>query len=101
MTTVEIVGWTACVITTVYTALGLPTQVLKNHKQRSTAGLSLPMMSMSFCTFTSWVIYGLIKPEPDWPVVISNSPGVLFIGLILVQFFVYGVAKPKPPAANG
>jgi uncharacterized protein with PQ loop repeat len=89
MNAVDTVGTVACVITTIYTSLGLPVQVHKNYTQKSVSGLSLPMMVMSFCTFNSWVLYGAIKPIPDWYVIISNGPGVLFIGVVLVQFFLY------------
>lgn len=93
MNAVDTVGTIACAITTIYTCLGLPVQVHKNYTQKSMAGLSLPMMIMSFCTFSIWVLYGGIKPVPDWYVIISNGPGVLFIGMILVQFFLYRSKK--------
>jgi uncharacterized protein with PQ loop repeat len=97
MNIIDLVGLVACIITTIYTAFGLPVQVLKNHREKSTAGLSLPMMSMAFCTFTSWVVYGFVKPIPDWYVIISNGPGVVCTALILVQFYLYGLQKPSSP----
>lgn len=96
MNTVDTVGTVACVITTIYTSLGLPVQVRKNFEAKSASALSLPMMIMSFCTFTSWVLYGAIKPTPDWYVIISNGPGVIFIAAILFQFFLYRNKTPKP-----
>lgn len=93
MTTVDTVGTVACVITTIYTSLGLPVQVHKNYKAKSASALSLPMMIMSFCTFSSWVLYGAIKPAPDWYVIISNGPGVVFIAVVLLQFFLYRTKK--------
>jgi uncharacterized protein with PQ loop repeat len=102
MNIVDTIGLTACIITTAYTSLGMPVQIFQNYKTKSTAGLSLPMMCMALCTFTSWVIYGFVKPSPDWYVIVSNGPGVLCIGCILLQFYLYrgtSVAKadlPKP-----
>lgn len=89
MPLVDIIGTIACVITTIYTSLGLPVQIYKNHQGKSTEGLSLSMMIMSFCTFSSWVAYGFIKAKPDWYVIISNAPGSICIALILLQFRLY------------
>lgn len=30
---------------------------------------------------TLWVIYGALKPQKDWPVIIANFPGIIF-GLV-------------------
>ncbi|WP_076460848.1 SemiSWEET family transporter [Limosilactobacillus caccae] len=30
---------------------------------------------------TLWVVYGALKPQKDWPVIIANFPGIIF-GLV-------------------
>lgn len=30
---------------------------------------------------TLWVVYGSLKPQKDWPVIIANFPGIIF-GLV-------------------
>ena len=98
MNIVDTIGFTACIITTAYTSLGMPVQIYQNYKTKSTAGLSLPMMCMALCTFTSWVVYGLVKPIPDWYVIVSNGPGVVCIASILVQFYLYRGNNAATPA---
>lgn len=39
-----------------------------------------PLVAMINCSL--WVIYGFLKkPKRDWPVMVANSPGIIF-GLI-------------------
>jgi uncharacterized protein with PQ loop repeat len=73
----------------IYTCLGLPVQIRKNHLQKSVAGLSLFMSAILFFTFSSWVAYAFMKNPKDWYVVSSNLPGVVCITVILYQFFIY------------
>ena len=93
MTWEHAVGWIAFTVTVVYTALGLPVQIRKNQRNRSTSGLSLFMSIALFCTFSSWVIYGLVKCPKDWYIVGSNAPGVACMVIILYQFWKYGFGK--------
>jgi uncharacterized protein with PQ loop repeat len=89
METKDILGWTAFLITMVYTCLGLPVQIKKNYEQRSVAGLSLFMSVVLFFTFSSWTMYAFVKSPKDWYVFGSNLPGVICILVILYQFFIY------------
>ena len=70
MEIVDILGWIALIITLIYTGLGLPAQIRKNLLSRSTGGLSLFMTVLLFLTFSTWVAYGLVKP--DWYIVVPN-----------------------------
>ena len=95
MNVVDTIGLGACIITTVYTSFGLPVQVYKNYKNKSVEAFSLVMTLMMLLTFTSWVVYGFVKPSPDYYVIVSNLPGAVCATLLLVQFALYR----KPPAA--
>ena len=97
MNMVDTIGLSAAIITTVYTSFGLPVQVYKNFQNKSVEAFSLVMTLMMLLTFTSWVVYGFVKPTPDWYVIVSNTPGALCAAIILVQFALYR----KPPAAAG
>lgn len=35
----------------------------------------------AFFNCTIWTLYGLLKPQKDWPIVIANVPGIV-LGLI-------------------
>jgi uncharacterized protein with PQ loop repeat len=89
MNSEHIAGWIAFAVTVVYTVLGLPVQIRKNRKNRSTAGLSLVMNVMLLCTFCSWVFYGLVKTPQDWYIVGSNFPGAVCVSILLAQFWKY------------
>jgi uncharacterized protein with PQ loop repeat len=78
------VGWMALAITVVYTCLGLPAQITENRRKQSVEGLSLCMTVLLTLTFSSWVLYGVLKS--DWYIVVSNFPGVVCAAIMLVQF---------------
>lgn len=88
MSYIDILGWVACIITIIYTAIGLPDQVKKNYKLKSTEGLSLFLFCFLFLTFTSWVVYGICKP--DWFIVVPNGLGAIFAFIIVLQIIFYG-----------
>nr|WP_315028039.1 SemiSWEET family transporter [uncultured Chryseobacterium sp.] len=35
-----------------------------------------PLVAAINCTL--WVLYGFLKKKKDWPIVIANSPGIVF-----------------------
>lgn len=39
----------------------------------------LPVITFVNCV--AWVLYGLLKPKKDWPIIVCNLPGIAF-GLI-------------------
>ena len=43
MNTIGVLGWFALVVSVIYTAFGLPVQIVKNYKNKSTEGLSFWM----------------------------------------------------------
>jgi uncharacterized protein with PQ loop repeat len=97
MNPVDIMGWIATIVTISYTGYGLPVQLFKNYKKKSTEGLSLSMIMMMFLTFLSWVIYAAMKLPPDPYIMICNSIGALGAFLMLIQFWIY--RKPQDRTA--
>ena len=97
MEVVDIVGLLALIITIIYTGFGLPVQIHKNYKAKSTKGLSLSMMILLFLTFSTWVVYGIVKMPMDWYIIISNSIGAVSGMIIISQFWAYrsGALKNK------
>ena len=95
MALVDIMGFTALIVTIVYTGLGLPVQIYKNFKSKSTHGLSLSMMVLLLITFLTWVVYAAVKTPPDFYIIISNSIGFFSVAVILWQFYIY-----RPATAN-
>ena len=33
---------------------------------------------VAFINCTLWVIYGLFRKKPEWPIVVANAPGIIF-----------------------
>lgn len=89
MEAVDIIGLLATSITIIYSGLGLPVQFYKNYKQKSTKGLSFIMMVVMFFSFSCWVVYGAIKTQPDWYIIVCNFFGAIGSLLILFQFVLY------------
>lgn len=87
MALIDVIGWSAALITLFYTALGLPMQVRKNYINKSTSGLSLFMTLLMFFTFSIWVVYAILKR--DWYILIPNFVGSLGAIVILLQFYLY------------
>ncbi|HJO95623.1 MAG TPA: SemiSWEET family transporter [Victivallales bacterium] len=84
---VDVFGWTASIITIIYTAIGLPAQIIKNFKAGTASGLSLFLFVFLFLTFTSWVVYGIFKP--DWFIVVPNGLGAICAFILVCQILYY------------
>ena len=84
---ITVVGYIASFITIVYTAVGMPNQIIKNHKIKSAESLSLFLFVTLFFTFTSWVVYGVLKP--DWFICIPNALGAVCAFIIVFQIVCY------------
>jgi uncharacterized protein with PQ loop repeat len=95
MQLIDVLGWIALVITVLYTGLGMPVQIRKNHRKQSVEGLSLVMTALMFATFTSWVVYAAIKP--DWYLIGPNSMGAVCSLIVLVQFWLYRNGEGNKP----
>lgn len=89
MNTIQMLGWFALVVSVIFTAFGLPVQIVKNYKNKSTEGLSLWMFFMMFVTYLSWVLYAYAHTPPDWFIIIPNTIGMAGNIFIMWQFFIY------------
>ncbi len=89
MNTIEMLGWFALVVSVIFTAFGLPVQIVKNFKNKSTKGLSLWMFAMMFVTYLSWVLYAFAHTPPDWFIIVPNSIGMAGDIFIMLQFLIY------------
>ncbi len=79
------IGFSACIITTLYTSVGLASQLWINHLRKSTKQLSFIMLILMFLTFSSWVVYGLY--HHDLYILVPNLIGtVLSFGLNIQKF---------------
>lgn len=71
--------------------LGLPAQIYKNYRNKSTSGLAPLLFYLAFYVYTAWCLYGWFKP--DWFLVAAQTPGSLLSLILLIQFLWYGRKK--------
>jgi len=93
--TIEILGWFALIVSVIYTSFGLPVQIVKNYKNKSTEGLSFWMFFLMFVTYLSWVLYAFAHTPPDWFIIVPNSIGMAGDIFIMLQFIIYKESKIK------
>lgn len=67
--------------------LGLPDQIRKNYRRKSTEGLSVWFFVLGFISYTLWTLYGALKG--DWVVVLGQGAGMITMGIIAYQIWIY------------
>ena len=84
---ISTIGVATVVISILVKIIGLPDQFRKNFKRKSTFGLSMPFFLFGLLSYVLWTIYGLLKS--DWVVVIGQGVGVLTMGAVVYQIWLY------------
>ena len=72
--TLPILGWIATITGMIMYISYIP-QII-SHLHGPKAGFIQPLVAGINCTL--WVGYGLFKRKKDWPIVITNFPGIIF-----------------------
>lgn len=89
--TMDILGSIALAVSLALTFIGLPLQIRKIRKQRSTEGLSFAYMLLVFLGFGTWFLHGLARADAylAW----SQAPGIVLSFVILAHFWIYPHTK--------
>ncbi|MBF1059253.1 MAG: hypothetical protein HXL24_06915 [Peptostreptococcus sp.] len=76
----KILGWVAtCTAMLMY--ISYFPQIMNNlHGNKS--GFLQPMVAAINCSL--WVCYGVFQEKRDWPIIIANTPGVIFGALAAI-----------------
>ena len=76
----KILGWVAtCTAMLMY--ISYFPQIMNNlHSNKS--GFLQPMVAAINCTL--WVCYGVFQEKRDWPIIIANTPGIIFGALAAI-----------------
>lgn len=76
----KILGWVAtCTAMLMY--ISYFPQIMNNlHGNKS--GFLQPMVAAINCTL--WVCYGVFQEKKDWPIIIANTPGIIFGALAAI-----------------
>lgn len=83
----EVVGLSAMIASLAIVFAGLPSQIYKNWKFKSTKGLSTGLIVAAVFTYTLWAIYGWMKP--DYFLAIAQTPGSVMAIIIVIQIIYY------------
>jgi len=89
----DIFGLLGAIFSSACAMVGLPNQIFKNYKNQNCKGLSFWLAFFAFFSHSSWIGYGLSKP--DIFLCISQIPGSIFMMIILIQFWMYKNRKQK------
>ena len=81
------IGFLTLVIGILVKVIGLPDQIKKNYKRKSTDGLSTPFMLLSLIAYSLWTIHGII--QKDMILVFGQGLGIATVGIILYQVYIY------------
>ena len=95
MLTVDILGWLAMLSSILYLCFGLPLQIIKNYKNKSTQGLSLFLIVFCAITLVMWSLYAWVRTPVDWYILGANLPGFFFSLTLLFQFWLYREGRQK------
>lgn len=87
-------GTSAVIFSLACLTFGLATQIYKNWKHQNCKGLSFWFCILAFGSYSSWVGYGVSKP--DYFLCIPQIPGTILMSVILFQFWLYR----KPGESN-
>lgn len=70
--------------------IGLPQQIYKNYKSKSTGGLASILFIMACITYTFWSLHGwFYEPDINWFLVIAQTPGSVLAFILLIQMIKY------------
>ncbi len=83
----QIIGILAAIASITISCIGLPMQIRKNYKLKSTQGISLGLIGPALISYSLWTTYGLTKP--DYNLVMGQAPGVILSSVIIYQFWLY------------
>jgi len=81
----EALGWVATTGSVALFVIGFGSQAYHNWKRHSTAGLHPIMVHLSPLSILPWTIWGLAYEL--WPAVVTNTIGMIFSLIILVQYY--------------
>ena len=90
MTFAAIVAALTLILSLLTKFIGLPDQIVKNYKRKSTDGLSFSYYLIAFLSYVAWTAHGLI--QHDSVIVFAQVLGIVTTGAILCQMLVY---RPK------
>lgn len=94
----SVLGLLAVAASLTIVLLGLPAQLLRNYRRKSTEGIDTKLVFSMMASYTTWTLYGLEKGDPY--ILAGSALGCLLSLVFVVQFFRYRKKKGGPPCKN-
>ena len=93
LTLASVVGFFTVVIGVIVKIIGLPDQIRKNLRRKSTEGLSTTFMLLSFVAYVLWTLHGILIN--DLVLIIGQGLGIITTAIIIGQIFIYRKRKKQ------
>lgn len=87
LTLIGVVGFLTAFVSILVKFIGLPDQIRKNRKRKSTEGLSTPFFLFSVLAYGLWVFYGILRK--DWVLILGQGFGMVAMAIIAYQIWFY------------
>ena len=91
LTIASIVGFFTTTVAILVKVIGLPDQIKKIYKRKSTEGISMIFFILAFLSYFLWTIHGIF--QKDNVLIIGQGAGMITTGIILTQIFIYRKKK--------
>ncbi len=91
LTVASIVGFLTTTVAILVKIVGLPDQIKKIYKRKSTEGISTVFFLLAFVSYFLWTIHGIF--QKDNVLIIGQGAGMITTAIILAQIFVYRKRK--------
>ena len=82
-----IIGFLTTTLSILVKVVGFPDQIRKNHKRKSTEGVSTSFYILSFLVYVLWTIHGIL--QKDIVVIFGQGLGIITTGAIVYQIYIY------------
>ncbi|OGN23651.1 MAG: hypothetical protein A3A13_01715 [Candidatus Yanofskybacteria bacterium RIFCSPLOWO2_01_FULL_43_22] len=82
------IGILAMIASLTIVVLGLPAQIIKNHRDpKNCEGIDYRLVLSVGIAYLFWSLYGWTKP--DWFLIISQTPGCVLSSILIFQMIRY------------
>ena len=86
-----IIGFLTTALSILVKVVGFPDQIKKNHKRKSTEGVSTSFYVLSFLVYVLWTVHGIL--QKDMVIIFGQGLGIITTGAIVYQIYIYRSKK--------
>lgn len=86
-----LIGVLTTIVAILVKVIGLPDQIRKIYRRKSTEGISTLFFLLAFLSYLLWTIHGIL--QKDNVLVIGQGVGLITTGVIIGQIIIYRKKK--------